>query len=212
MFKQRKARGSLKQKKAESGSDNESESEGVNEGVRESGSGNKEVSKSKSKIKSKSVKKKPGPSMSFMGEDNDLMDEEGGGDVAVFKVKKSKLSKTIKRKLHQNHEVEEPLVSGGGGGGGEPVSAYGSSSSSVSPSDYLSSLRKEQNYSAPQMQSQTLGGLEGYVNMNLSLITKIILPLILTYDYVYQYGTYRRGSRVDGRTNGNPGAPTTSCK
>ena len=97
MFKQRKAKGSLKQKKvvADEDSDSEAEPEGATgAGVTKEKKSEKTSSSSSTSLdavghrahkSSKTTKKKPGPSMSF------LDDENSEENVTTFKVKKSKL-------------------------------------------------------------------------------------------------------------------------
>ena len=153
MFKQRKSKGSLKQRKKEdSDSETERDSNEQSEGISLSNN-----APSKKSHKSTKHKKKSGPVMSFLDGENI---EDDGGDVAAFKVKKSKLSKTIKRKMHQ-----APIMSDRDEGG---VTSAGAGFTSTSTSflsssgDYLDSLRAEQNFSAPLMQQEPQGGkLEG---------------------------------------------------
>lgn len=143
MFKSRKAKGSLKKKREE---DNDSAPEDERKPKEDGGI---EAAFSKRTPKPvKKAKKKSGPSMSFLDDDP----EEDFGGITTFKVKKSKLSKSIKRKMHQ-----APVLA-------EPEKAETNVSSSSSSNDYLSSLRAEQKFSAPhglQEQQSGGGGLEG---------------------------------------------------
>ena len=137
MFKQRKVKGSLKRKVVES----ESEQEDEEEVVEDVNVDNKKKTDKKGKKKGKKV----GVSMSF------AEDEGDGGDMEMFKVKKSKLSRTIKRKMQQ---APPPIADQ------ERLSSAYHMSSTTS-ADYLSTLRAEQKYLTPQADPQTIGGLEG---------------------------------------------------
>lgn len=142
MFKQRKVKGSIKQKKVEN-SDSDGDGEGEIKETQEKSTENGRESNNKKHNSNKSSKKSTAPVMSFG--DDELMDE----DIDVFKVKKSRLSKTIKRKIHQDPLLPEQL---------HQQDEVQLASSGSNASDYLSSLRQEQNYSVRQA-PQT--GLEG---------------------------------------------------